>query len=157
MAFHVSRFFIRVSGDWNDSDRHATTSFNRNVKTFRHGILLAAIASIVTFRLPACSGKVLDYRNSDVVNGALYARDANQPLAGTATTQGVNDKENNGKLQRSERAAKDKLSEEAKTTRLAELQLTIEDVRAKVAEYGLTVEDIFGRQRTETKTPVPIP
>ncbi|MFP3562907.1 H-NS family nucleoid-associated regulatory protein [Paraburkholderia sp. SIMBA_030] len=51
-----------------------------------------------------------------------------------------------------------KLSEEAETARLAELQAVIEHVRAKVAEYGLTVEDIFGRQRASrraTKTPVP--
>jgi DNA-binding protein H-NS len=51
-----------------------------------------------------------------------------------------------------------KLSEEAETARLAELQAIIEGVRAKVAEYGLTVEDFFGHQHTKrsaTKTPLP--
>jgi antitoxin component YwqK of YwqJK toxin-antitoxin module len=55
------------------------------MKTFRYHLLLAGIASFMTFGLAACSGKTLDYRNSEVVNGALYAKGANQPFTGTAT------------------------------------------------------------------------
>jgi antitoxin component YwqK of YwqJK toxin-antitoxin module len=54
-------------------------------KTFRYSLLLAGIASFMTFGLAACSGKTLDYRNSEVVNGALYAKGANQPFTGMAT------------------------------------------------------------------------
>lgn len=55
------------------------------MKTFRHCLLLAGIASFTTFGLAACSGKTLDYRNSEVVNGALYARGSNEPFTGNAT------------------------------------------------------------------------
>lgn len=53
--------------------------------TFRHYLLLAGVAGFMTFGLAACSGKVLDFRNTEVVNGSLYAKGANQPFTGTAT------------------------------------------------------------------------
>lgn len=45
--------------------------------------LLAALVS--TLVLTACGAKVLDYRNVQVVDGKIYAGDANEPLSGKLT------------------------------------------------------------------------
>jgi antitoxin component YwqK of YwqJK toxin-antitoxin module len=55
------------------------------MKTFRHGLLLAGIASFVTFGLTACGSKVLDYRNAQINNGKVYAGDSNTPFSGKVT------------------------------------------------------------------------
>lgn len=55
------------------------------MKTFRHRLLLAGIASFVTFGLTACGSKVLDYRNAEINNGKVYAAGANSPFSGTLT------------------------------------------------------------------------
>jgi antitoxin component YwqK of YwqJK toxin-antitoxin module len=54
------------------------------MKTFRYSLLLAGTVSFMAFGLAACS-KTLDYRNSEVVNGTLYASGANEPFTGNAT------------------------------------------------------------------------
>ncbi|ARL96033.1 hypothetical protein [Burkholderia pseudomallei] len=45
---------------------------------------LAAI-SLTTVLLAGCKGDVLDYRNVQVVNGKVYAGDANTPFSGKVT------------------------------------------------------------------------
>ena len=46
----------------------------------------AVLSSVITsLLLSACGEKVLDYRNAEVVNGALYAHGANEPFSGKVT------------------------------------------------------------------------
>lgn len=49
-----------------------------------HRVALIATTFIVTL-LAGCKGDVLDYRNVQIVNGRVYAGDANAPFSGTVT------------------------------------------------------------------------
>ncbi|MGF6533263.1 hypothetical protein P3T20_004063 [Paraburkholderia sp. GAS206C] len=56
-----------------------------NMKTFRHRLLLAGIASFMTFGLAACSSKLLDYQNMTVSGGKIYEQGSNTPFSGKVT------------------------------------------------------------------------
>ncbi|KVM07637.1 hypothetical protein WL05_10075 [Burkholderia ubonensis] len=57
-------------------------------------VALTAIFT-TTLLLPGCKGDVLDYRNLQIVNGKVYASDANSPFSGKVTNVPASDILNN--------------------------------------------------------------
>lgn len=47
--------------------------------------LLLSLVAVLPLSLFGCSNQILDYRNAQVVNGKIYASDANKPFTGTVT------------------------------------------------------------------------
>lgn len=62
--------------------RHVQSISNMKTTTTRKLLLPLAIASLC---LSGCGNKVLDYRNAQVVNGKIYAKEANEPFSGKIT------------------------------------------------------------------------
>ncbi|MGK8208406.1 toxin-antitoxin system YwqK family antitoxin [Burkholderia cenocepacia] len=60
----------------------------------RYYVVQSAII-VTTVLLAGCKGDVLDYRNTQIVNGKVYAGDANTPFSGKVTNVPVSDILNN--------------------------------------------------------------
>ncbi|KVT93172.1 hypothetical protein WK60_11995 [Burkholderia ubonensis] len=53
------------------------------VPNCRYPLILSSL--VAALALAGCKGDVLDYRNAQIVNGKVYAGDANKPFSGTLT------------------------------------------------------------------------
>ena len=51
----------------------------------RRQVAALAATSLATVLLAGCKSDVLDYRNVQIVNGKVYAGDANTPFSGKVT------------------------------------------------------------------------
>ncbi|WP_052007276.1 toxin-antitoxin system YwqK family antitoxin [Burkholderia paludis] len=55
-----------------------------NIHMHKHILMISAALPLLC--LAGCKGDVLDYRNAKIVNGKVYAEDANKPYSGALTT-----------------------------------------------------------------------
>ncbi|WP_434716920.1 hypothetical protein P5X00_14515 [Paraburkholderia sp. A2RO-4L] len=64
---------------------HIAVESIKNMKSFNRKTSLAIALSISVLGLAACGSKALDYRNSQISNGKIFAADANEPFSGNIT------------------------------------------------------------------------
>jgi hypothetical protein len=67
----------------------------RTISCHQRLAALVAISFAVAAALSGCKSEVLDYRNAQLVNGKVYAGDANTPFSGKVTNVPVSDILNN--------------------------------------------------------------